>query len=169
MTFVAGDVRDPQFLEPAAPVPKSTSTSSSAIALKDIKAQNGGELDSLDPLRGHVSAILADLFFHQFTKDEQETLARALAGLLSPDPGSMIFGSHAALPEEGAWTPTGTQMKMYCHSVESWERLWVGIFGEGEVEVNATLKEYEESPEFDGTFKGNTSPLYELVWSVTRL
>lgn len=169
VTFIAGDIRDPKFLEAVAPAPKNTSVAPPAIALKDIKQERGGDLDSLNPLRGRVSVILADLFFHQFTKEEQEPLARSLAGLLSPEPGSMIFGSHGGLPEEGFWSPTGTQLKLYNHSLESWKRLWEDVFGEGEVEVKATLKEYEESPEFFGTFKGNTNPLYELEWSVTRL
>lgn len=137
--------------------------------LKDIK------LDSLNSLRGRVSIILADLLFHQFSEDEQFALAQSLASLLSSEPGSMIFGNHAGLLQAGTWSPdlrqgeTESKMKMYCHSPESWQRMWEGIFGEGNADVKVSLSDYGEGTDFQGTFPWNKTPFYELIWSVTRL
>jgi len=43
--------------------------------------------------------MYASLLFHLFSEEKQLHLLRALAGLLSPEPGSMIFGLHIGLAE----------------------------------------------------------------------
>ena len=131
--------------------------------LKDI------ELKSLNDLHGRVHAILADLFFHMFTKEQQYTLARSLASLLSPTPGSMIFGNHAGLQEEGLWEPDNNVTKLYCHSDKSWRKMWEDIFGKENVDVQVTLRAYAAKTDLNGSFPGNMVPLYELEWSITRL
>ena len=167
MRFIVGNVHDPSFLSPSEVVTQESAPS--ALPLRDIK------VDSLNSLRGRVSAILADLFFHLFNKEEQETLARSLASLLSPAPGSMIFGSHCVLPEERLWSPTPrpgeseSKIAMYCHSPESWKELWEEIFGKGRVDVKVRFEDIEEGNELQGTFPGNRNPMYEMKWSVTRL
>ena len=170
MTFVQGDLRDPAFLGAAkSETTQSTAAPPSKIALKDIR------IESLNSLHGHVTIILADLFFHQLKEDEQAAVARSLASLLSPEPGSMIFGNHTALPQAGNWSPsprpgeTESKMKMYCHSPETWRKLWEDIFAEDKVEVQVTLSGYGEGTDMRGTFPWNTNPVYELEWSVTRL
>ncbi|KAI0066436.1 hypothetical protein BV25DRAFT_1878320 [Artomyces pyxidatus] len=127
-------------------------------------------LTSLNPLHGHVSAIHASALFHLFDDQYQLRLARALAGLLFPEPGSMIFGRHAGLPHAG-WVIPGKIIKdMYCHSQKSWEELWnEQIFGKGTVKVETELT---EAGEFEVSRCLQPPPgvkFYWLTWSVTRL
>ena len=107
------------------------------------------KLTSLALLRGHVAAIHATAVFHLFDFDNQEQVARNLAGLLSPLSGSMIFGVHVGMLVRGEWCPTEGNM-MHCHSPTSWRELWQSIFAEigAKVEVNAAL---EASPELVNT------------------
>ncbi|KIK98967.1 hypothetical protein PAXRUDRAFT_63944, partial [Paxillus rubicundulus Ve08.2h10] len=81
-TFVAGNALDPTFLSPVAgsrepPVP---------VGLSNISV--------LNDLHGKVSAIWATSFFHLFPEKNQRQLAHAQSG-------SIIFGSHVAMPEKG--------------------------------------------------------------------
>ncbi|OBZ78831.1 hypothetical protein A0H81_00364 [Grifola frondosa] len=134
--FVAGDAFNPDHLEivppfyspPHTPVPKLS------------------ELTSLNPLRGHVSAIHASSFFHLFDEAKQLHLAKALAGLLSPEPGSIILGAHGGRPEKGyrveALGSNWRGVQMFCHSPESWIELWEEqVFKKGTVKVEAKLYE----------------------------
>ena len=169
MRFIQGDIRDQSFLCPSDVGPNGPTPTVPASPLTDI------QLDSLNSLRGRVSVIIADAFFHLFSKDDQYALARALASLLSPIPGSMIFGNHCVLREEGLWSPTPkpgeseTKMTMYCHSDKSWARMWEEIFGKGKVDVRAEITELDGGFDLAGTFPENSNPLFELTWSVTRL
>lgn len=129
----------------------------------ELSKVNLASLTSLNPLHGQVSAIHASSFFHLFDFEGQSELAKVLAGLLSPQPGSLIFGSHIALPVKDI-LPTHNGRHMSCHSPESWIELWDGmVYGKGEVKVNAILKSIErklgEEPHEE----------YILIWSVTRL
>ncbi|CDO72721.1 hypothetical protein BN946_scf184990.g4 [Trametes cinnabarina] len=84
--FVPGDVFDPAHITVTPPFyapPVDT--------LPDLSA-----LTSLNPSRGHVSAIHSSAFFHLFDEEKQEHIARAMGGLLSPEPGSIILGTHSA-------------------------------------------------------------------------
>jgi len=83
-------------------------------------------LTTLTPLHGHVSVIHTSSFFHLFSEEKQLELARKLAGLLSPLPGSMIFGLHSRQAEKGLRTESSelrTGDYMFCHSDESWKEL----------------------------------------------
>ena len=156
-----GDILDPAFLTPAPPLP----TSSTAPDGPPIR-----EATSLSQLIGRISAIYVGSFFHLFKFDGQEKVARRLAPLLSPLPGSVIFGSHGGLPEKGQWCPdAGTRMD--CHSPESWEELWAGIFSEvgAQVKVEATVRKHIGGLSVFGTYPGNTKQRYWLDWSVTRV
>ena len=123
-------------------------------------------LASLTPLQGHISAIHASSFFHLFDEARQEMLARRVATLLSPEPGSVIFGLHGGLPEKGLRPEISRPgRRMFCHSPNSWRELWDGqVFLKGTVQVEATLKEYNRPAAWldAGTF-------YLLIWSVTRM
>lgn len=94
-------------------------------------------------------------------------LARQVATLLSPIPGSMIIGSHGGLPEKGYRVEDGTDLQtMFCHSPESWEELWNGqVFEKGTVKVEATVQKIErpEMSVVDGP------ECFWLWWSITRL
>lgn len=126
-------------------------------------------LTSLKPLQGHVSAIHTSNFFHLFSEEKQLELAQLLATLLSPAPGSMIFGCHAGKHEKGIRTETLTigKIHVFCHSPGSWQELWDGqVFSKGTVRVDARLRE-EERPDLDMTLSND--PYVVLEWSVTRL
>ncbi|CCM06727.1 uncharacterized protein FIBRA_09021 [Fibroporia radiculosa] len=159
--FLPGDALDAAFLEPG---PIFTSPPAEAAPALTT-------LETLSPLRGHVSAIHASSFFHLFDEPTQTALSRAVAGLLSPEPGSVIFGVHGGRPEKGLrieqGAPNARGNYMFCHCPESWAALWDGeIFPKGTVRVEATLinvKRDMRGPVLPGT------QFWALVWSVTRL
>jgi len=158
--FVAGDAFDPDFLKPVPPF-----AAPPASPRPDLRS-----LTSLTPLLGHVSAIHAFAFFHLFEEEEQLKLARSVAGLLSPEPGSMIFGGHGGRPEKGHRVEGGPRRGryMFCHSPESWKELWDGqVFPKGSVEVEAYLVERPAADVSNNAVEG--ARFYHLVWSVTRL
>ncbi|KAA1468044.1 hypothetical protein DENSPDRAFT_770644 [Dentipellis sp. KUC8613] len=157
--FIPGDVFDPAHLAPVAPF---TAASPPTTPAPDLRT-----LASLNPLRGHVSAVHASSFFHLFDEAQQLALARALAGLLAPAPGSVIFGRHHGLPQKttrATFIPGRTQ---FCHSPESWKELWDGeVFEKGTVRVEAEIEEM-----FRDDMKGvmPEQRYFWLTWSVTRL
>lgn len=161
IAFVPGDAFDPNHLEV---VPPFTAAKAPTGPAPDLRS-----LTSLNPLHGRVSAIHASSFFHLFGEENQLHLARALAGLLSPKPGSAIFGMHVGLAEKG-FKPSEKERGafMFCHSPESWVQMWDGlVFEKGEVTVQAKLFNVERR-----YFEGDeTSVQYVafLSWSVTRL
>ncbi|KAI1789132.1 hypothetical protein LXA43DRAFT_597159 [Ganoderma leucocontextum] len=123
-------------------------------------------LISLNPLRGHVSAIHVTNVFHLFSEHEQLRLARGLAGLLSPATGSIIAGWHIGGKEKGEKTIVrGTDestFTQFLHSPESWTALWDGeVFAKGVVKVDAALV-YYKNEYADREF-------FFLRWSVIRL
>ncbi|KAJ8488703.1 hypothetical protein ONZ51_g3377 [Trametes cubensis] len=155
--FIPGNVFDPVHLA-AHPIIYS---STMLHPIPDLSA-----LTSLNPLRGHVSAIHASNFFHLFHEEQQAHIARALAGLLSPEPGSMILGVHMIATEKGYKAESLESdsgegvVTMFHHSPESWSELWDGqVFKEGTVEVETNLI-YRD-------MAGESAPF--LQWCVTRL
>ncbi|KAI6114482.1 hypothetical protein F5141DRAFT_1270925 [Pisolithus sp. B1] len=76
---ISGDLLDPEMLS-VAPVMRGSKVGS----LPDLST-----LTSLNPLHGHCSVVYASCFLHLFTEEQQLHLARALVGLLSPEPGSL--------------------------------------------------------------------------------
>ncbi|KAI0365628.1 hypothetical protein BV20DRAFT_1038809 [Pilatotrama ljubarskyi] len=156
--FIAGDAFDPGHLAVVPPVYVA-----GPETIPDLST-----LTSLNPLHGHVAIIHASSFFHLFNEEQQAHLAHALAGLLCPLPGSMLIGSHGALPEKGLRTdsvgPNGNVVSMFCHSPESWTELWDGgVFEKGTVKVEARLIDHLS---FMGMKDGKS---YIMQWSVTRL
>ncbi|KAF7377672.1 Methyltransferase ausD [Mycena sanguinolenta] len=155
VAFLAGDALDPNFLEPTMPPDSSSEVPDFVPPLSS--------LTSLTPLRGHVSVIHITAVFHLFFEPQQLQLARALAGLLSPAPGSLILGSHVGRRTKGfnerAIGSGGHHM--FCHSPESWCELWEEVFPKGMIEVKAELKQRPEREE--------SYDIGNLVWSVTRL
>ncbi|KAL0562626.1 hypothetical protein V5O48_019458, partial [Marasmius crinis-equi] len=146
VTFIAGDIFDSSFISdpdrtPPAPPQKI-----------DIR-----KLTSLVYLYGSISAIHTSLLFHLFNKETQARLAKRLAGLLSLEPGSMIFGQHLALPHSGLLAlPSGRHT--YSYSAESWKMLWEGMFRDGAVDVESVLQSFQVSEQ----------EMHILKWSVVR-
>ena len=165
MPFIAGDAFDDTHLE----------TVPAFYSPPDTPVPQLAELSSLNPLRGHVSAIHASSFFHLFNEEKQLELARKLAALLSPEPGSMLFGMHVGRPEKGLRVEAiranskGTEqgVRMFCHCPESWTEMWVkDVFGEGNVKVEANLVEVERDDMVAATVD---TKVYMMCWSVVRL
>jgi hypothetical protein len=116
-------------------------------------------------LHGRVSAIHAAAFFHLFKEDEQLHMARALAGLLSPEPGSVILGVHTGAQEKGVVNQVhrNVEVVIFAHSPESWIAMWDGeVFEKGMVKVEVEFREA-----FTDVRNSERYPF--LVWSVTRL
>jgi len=154
--FIWGDVFDASTLEPVAPFYDSPKTPMPPLS----------SLTSLNPLRGHISVIHASSLFHLFSEERQLQLARSLAGLLSPEPGSVMFGSQIGRSVKG-FKQSSNGGKMFCHSPESWKELWVDqVFEQGKVEVEVLLKPIDRT---DFAMLVETSDIFILVWSLTRL
>ena len=153
--FVAGDVFDSAMISTRAPF----NASEALPPRPDLKS-----LVSLTPLQGHVSAIYVGLFFHLFDEPRQLQIARQLASLLSPRPGSIIFGTHVgALVKETKWY---AGLETFCHSLESWKDLWEGqVFKKGEIRMEGHLIElaYKSSEEAEA------ENAHRLSWSIYRL
>ncbi|KAF9241068.1 hypothetical protein BU15DRAFT_45267 [Melanogaster broomeanus] len=152
-TFVAGNALDPAFLSPLAGGPEPP-------AAVDLSA-----ISTLNDLRGKVSAIWATSLFHLFSETNQRQLAHALRCLLSPRSGSVIFGSHIAMPEKGVFTGKvlGKEVTMFCHDPESWRELWGiegPVFSSDSVKLDTVLRKMRS---------GDGEEVRILVWSITRL
>jgi len=151
--FIAGDIFDPSMIAPHAPFYTADLPLLTAQAPPELKS-----LTSLTPLQGRVSAIFACAFFHLFDEAKQLQAARQLASLLSPLPGSVIFGAHSTMLVNGM-RGTSLGFKVFCHSPESWKEVWDGIvFEKGTISVEVGVKLV------DGVDK-----LIWMSWSVTRL
>jgi len=154
--FLAGDAFDDAHLSLAALVPPGP-------------PPPVGSVNTLTELRGHISVILASSFFHLFDEEKQFELGKRLAALLDPRPGSIIFGSHGAMPAKGHHP--GFLTRMFCHSPESWTQMWEEqIFEKGQVKASAALKEVNV---VEGRARAipvkEGARFYWLAWSVERL
>ncbi|KAK0496140.1 hypothetical protein EDD18DRAFT_1074587 [Armillaria luteobubalina] len=129
------------------------------------------QVQSIGELSGNISAIHTSALFHLFDEEGQFELAKIMATLLSPESGSMIFGSHGGRPEKGIRfevAPSDQRaVNMFCHSPESWRSLWDGeIFPRGSVRVDVSLQETERP---DMIVINSGVKQYLLVWCITVL
>ncbi|KAK7448850.1 hypothetical protein VKT23_013579 [Stygiomarasmius scandens] len=125
-TFIAGSILDPSF----------------------VLEVDSPEKQNLAPFKGKFKFIHASNFFHLFQEEDQKKTAEHLAALLSPTPGSMIFGSHVSLPEKAS----------------SWTDLWKTIIPGDGIKVDAkVIEEPKIVPE------SRINETYRLMWSITRL
>ncbi|KAL5514891.1 hypothetical protein ACEPAG_2207 [Sanghuangporus baumii] len=158
--FIQGDVFDPQHLAPGEPFYTPPTTPLPVLST----------LPSLTPLHGHVSALHTSLVFHLFNKEEQTRLAHRIAPLLSPIPGSIIFGAHSSEPiSRESHRATGAK-RIYCFNPEDWCALWNGVvFKKGTVRAEAWFP--ENDPRRTNGIR-NVPHEYNkqwMVWYVTRL
>ena len=153
--FLAGDAFDDAHLCPTAPAP-----SGPPPPIVSVK--------HLTELRGHVSVIHASSLFHLFGEEKQFDLAKRVASLLDPRPGSIIFGVHGGTPIKGQ--REGLRRTAFGHSPESWAELWEEqIFEKGQVKATTHLAEVDRAAErLDQVFPGGMGR-YWLFWSVERL
>ena len=161
--FVPGDIFDDSFLT-LGPVSEGAITPSEPEV--DIAS-----LTSLNPLRGRLSAIHAANFFHLFSEEQQTIVAKKFASLLSPEPGSLIFGAHVAKAEAKGVYPivmkleTVQSVDMFSHCPESWTTLWEEVFGPGKVEVKTSIT----SVGMKGFEQNGKAMSDYMTWSVVRL
>ena len=94
-----------------------------------------------------------------------------LASLLLLEPGSLIFGAHAAKADVKGEYPlemnlnTVVRVDMFCHCPESWVAFWEEVFGVGKVDVKVSMS----TMKMNG-FKQNGKDTSDyMVWSVTLL
>ncbi|KAH6913282.1 hypothetical protein BKA70DRAFT_1421562 [Coprinopsis sp. MPI-PUGE-AT-0042] len=159
VTFIEGDVFDPAFIAPADPIYDKCPSQ---------RPEGLHQLQTLTPLQGQISAIHASSLFHLFDEEGQTKAARQVATLLSPEAGSLIFGSHIGKTDKGSREveesiPVG-RARMFCHSPESWRELWDGgVFKKGSVTVQVTVDK-NEIPRKEGPV-----PIEVMSWSVTRV
>ena len=94
--------------------------------------------------------------FHLFSAEKQASLVHAVAALLSPAAGSIVFGTHVGLPKQGTIREEmlGMTVEMYCHDPESWKKLWEDA---GPFNTEAILEEVE----------GPNGKGWMMVWSAT--
>ncbi|OJA11841.1 hypothetical protein AZE42_04055 [Rhizopogon vesiculosus] len=112
-------------------------------------------------LKRHILDVQAKAY----KEDKQLHMAHALAGLLSPEPGSVILGAHTGAQEKGVVNQVfrNVEVDMFSHSPESWIAMWDGeVFKKGMVKVEAELREV-----ISDVSSGERYPF--LFWSVTRL
>ncbi|KAG6835625.1 hypothetical protein H0H93_016406 [Arthromyces matolae] len=160
-TFIPGDVFDPAIISPRKPfyTPEEPPRLEQPLS----------SLTSLTPLQGRFHVIHATNFFHLFDEAGQLQLARQLATLLSPTPGSMIIGLHTGSSKKGLQSgmePVGvTATTLFAYSPETWETLWDGqVFEKGTVKVEGSLHAVAKKDVNDGSVGWSN-----LCWSVTRL
>lgn len=156
-TFIAGDIFDTAIIEPRPPFNATPQTPPPALE----------SMLSLIPAQGHISAIYLSSVFHLFNEARQLELAHRVAALLSPLPGSIIFGSHISKPEKGFTAIEGADLvTVFCHSPESWVELWEEqVFEKGSVKVEAMLHKIERPDKASVTGQ----EFFLLLWSITRL
>ena len=155
--FLAGDAFDNEHLCPTAPSPSGPPPSVASVK-------------TLTELRGHISVIHASSFFHLFGEEKQFELAKRVASLLDPRPGSIIFGVQGGTPVKGQ--REGVLRKSFSHSPESWTKLWEEeIFEKGQVKAATRLVEMDLDTETLGQviFPELGAKRYWLFWSVERL
>ncbi|KIK39079.1 hypothetical protein CY34DRAFT_808711 [Suillus luteus UH-Slu-Lm8-n1] len=150
--LLPGDVFDPAFLSISAP--SDDVSPAPSIDLTSLK--------SLNPLHGRISAINASKFFHLFNEEKQLHVAKALAGLLSAQPGSVICGYQVGTLEQGMVNTIirGSKHQLFTHSPKTWSSLWDGeVFEKGSVKVETELVEIPLRVE----------QFFMMKWSVVRL
>ena len=96
--------------------------------------------------------------------------ARALASLLSPEPGSFIFGFNAAKdPAEEGPSPAFRSGLVFWQSPETWKNMWNGeVFEKGAVEVFVEIKDGGARPRLDFEQLPNETKLLRMEWYVRR-
>lgn len=166
--FLQGDIFDPSFLRQD--VPPLSSPSEIVDKPPPLKS-----LTSLTPLQHHVSVIYTAAFFHLFEEDKQRQLAFLFASLLSPLPGSIIFGSHTGASDSdddklGKGRLTFRGEKAFAHSPTTWEELWTGKDGPFKPDqVSIKVEVVERDRRFGHNQPFQAIKTYHHVWSITRI
>lgn len=145
-----------------------------------------GKVTEMKQLYGRVDHFYTGALFHLFDESTQYALALRVAQLIKRSPGTIVFGRHQGLEEEGyindhlsryMFSPDDIEMALntsvsrrrYGHSVESWLLLWKKVFSEIESPEFAESKVVVEA-EISGSFAPHVfrshGPTNMLYWSV---
>jgi len=151
ISFVPGDALDPNMLQIVPPFDKPPSTERPDLST----------LTSLNPLAGRCAVVYASNFFHMFSEENQLHLAKALAGLLSSQPGSMICGEHVGNQKKGTFRKVyaGRELEAFQHCPDSWNAIWDEVFAKGKVKVDVKIQHLDRAG----------LAYHQLQWSVVRL
>jgi len=120
---------------------------------------------NLTALKGHVTILTLQMVFHLFDQKTQYELARRMAILLSVEPGSMIVGR-----QMGDTTARNLMLggnPHFLHNVQTWERMWMGVFPPGTVELRTALVELPAH--IKAASAGMLGITHFLTWSIRRL
>ncbi|EKM53219.1 uncharacterized protein PHACADRAFT_210914 [Phanerochaete carnosa HHB-10118-sp] len=127
-----------------------------------------GKVTEMKQLYGKVDHFYTGALFHLFDESTQYALALRVAQLIKRSAGTIVFGRHQGLEEEG-YINDHLSRKRYGHSVKSWPLLWKKVFSEIESPEFAESKVVVEA-KLSGSFAphvfrahGQTDMLY---WSV---
>jgi len=148
--FVKGDIFDETTL----------SSTSTTYARPEIQS-----LRTLTPLKGHVSVIFLQMVFHLWGEKAQLVLARRLAQLLSPKPGSLIIGR-----QMGDSVPRSIPLQgqdHFVHNPDSWEKMWSAVFPRGTVEYRTELRRLPN--DLPAATRDMVTVTQFLTWSIRRL
>lgn len=122
-------------------------------------------LQTLTPLKAHATTITLQMVFHLFDLKRQHVLAKRLASLLSPAPGSLIVGRQ--MGDTTARTLMLGKSPHFIHNPSSWERMWSDVFPKGSVEFKTTL--IDLPPHLRSGASGMLGISQFLTWSIRRL
>ena len=123
------------------------------------------KLRTLTPLKGHASVILLQMVFHLWDERRQLRLARRLAQLLSPEPGSLIFGRQMGDAQPREILLQG--QPHYVHNPETWVSMWSKVFPEGTVEYHTELRDLPA--DLIAATMDMVGVRQFLTWSIKRL
>jgi len=132
--FIGGDLFDNGILA-------SANVDEPQLDWGTVKLRN---LTSLTPLKGQISAIYASNVFHLFGMEKQWELARRLASLLSPNPGSIIFGRHGVMPSEPGESRNCDGKEVFYHSAKSFAEMWEELFKPNTVDIKVQVHNKSE-------------------------
>ena len=77
----------------------------------------------LDSLKGQVTIVHAESFFHLFTKKEQGYLIKRLIGFIKPDSkNAIVYGRQAGFPDD--YTGKQSEDRPYVHTPSTFQNLW---------------------------------------------
>jgi len=154
--FFTSDIFDVQVTPPSGPPPVA----------------NFSSVTELKQLRGAIDHFYAGALFHLFNESTQHAIAlRVASTLLNRKRGSVIFGRHQGLTQEGL-LDDHVWGERYGHSPKSWEVLWKKVFTEVESEAFANDRVKVEATSDEGwrrdIFTASISA-YMMQWSVRIL
>ncbi|MDI1493410.1 MAG: hypothetical protein OHK93_005199 [Ramalina farinacea] len=79
----------------------------------------------LTDIRGSMDVVHASSFFHLFGLPKQRQVARTIAKVVRPQPGSLVLGLQIAAAGEAETIPVFSEGEpTYCHSLVTMQALW---------------------------------------------